>query len=42
MPAELHIYEQGGHGFGLKAGNTIPGQLDWKARAIDWLRGRGW
>lgn len=42
VPAEIHIYEQGGHGFGLKAGNTLPGQLDWKARAIDWLRGRGW
>jgi acetyl esterase/lipase len=42
VPAEIHIYEQGGHGFGLKAGNTLPGQLDWKARVIDWLRGRGW
>jgi acetyl esterase/lipase len=42
VPAEIHIYEKGGHGFGLKAGNTLPGQLDWKARAIDWLRGRGW
>ncbi len=42
VPAEIHIYETGGHGYGLKAGNTLPGQLDWKARAIDWLRGRGW
>lgn len=42
VPAEIHIYEKGGHGFGLKAGNTLPGQLDWKARAIDWLRTRGW
>jgi acetyl esterase/lipase len=42
VPAEIHIYEKGGHGYGLKAGNTLPGQLDWKARAIDWLRGRGW
>jgi len=42
VPAEIHIYEKGGHGFGLQAGNTLPGQLDWKARAIDWLRGRGW
>jgi acetyl esterase/lipase len=40
VPAEIHIYEKGGHGYGLKAGNTLPGQLDWKARAIDWLRGR--
>ena len=42
VPAEIHIYEKGGHGFGLKASTTLPGQLDWKARAIDWLRGRGW
>lgn len=42
VPAEIHVYEKGGHGFGLKAGNTLPGQLDWKARAIDWLRSRGW
>lgn len=42
VPAEIHIYEQGGHGFGLKAGNTLAGQLDWKARSIGWLRGRGW
>ncbi|NBX30243.1 alpha/beta hydrolase [bacterium] len=42
VPAEIHIYEKGGHGFGLKAGNMLPGQLDWKARGIDWLRGRGW
>jgi acetyl esterase/lipase len=42
VPAEIHIYEKGGHGYGLKAGNTLPGQLDWKARAIDWLRTRGW
>ncbi len=42
VPAEIHIYEKGGHGFGLKAGNTLPGQLDWKARAIDWLRSHGW
>lgn len=42
VPAEIHIYEKGGHGFGLKAGNTLPGHLDWKARAFDWLRTRGW
>lgn len=42
VPAEIHIYEKGGHGFGLKAGNTLPGQLDWKARALEWLRARGW
>jgi acetyl esterase/lipase len=42
VPAEIHIYEKGGHGYGLKAANTLPGQLDWKARAIDWLHAHGW
>lgn len=42
VPAEIHVYEKGGHGFGLKAGNTLPGTLDWKDRAIDWLHGRNW
>jgi acetyl esterase/lipase len=42
VPSEIHVYEKGGHGFGLKAGNTLPGTLDWKARALDWLHGRGW
>ena len=42
VPAEIHIYEKGGHGFGLKAGNSLPGQVDWKDRAIEWLRSRGW
>jgi hypothetical protein len=40
VPAEIHVDEKGGHGFGLKQGNTLPGMTDWKARAIDWLRGR--
>jgi acetyl esterase/lipase len=42
VPAEIHIYEKGGHGYGLKARHAIPGQFDWKDRAIDWLRTRGW
>ena len=37
IPAELHIYERGGHGFGmnLRPGTTGPG--DWQKRAFDWL-----
>ncbi|MEI6238974.1 MAG: alpha/beta hydrolase [Planctomycetia bacterium] len=42
VPAEIHIYEKGGHGFGLKANNSLPGTFDWKARAIEWLRLHGW
>lgn len=39
VPVEMHIYERGGHGFGL-------GQLDvalgsWPGRLADWLRLRG-
>lgn len=37
IPAELHIYERGGHGFGMnpRPGATGPG--DWQKRAFDWL-----
>jgi endo-1,4-beta-xylanase len=37
VPAELHIYERGGHGF-LQPG---PAQT-WNARFIDWMDGRGY
>lgn len=39
VPAELHIYEQGGHGVGLA--KQIPGTADWPQRCAEWLRGRG-
>ena len=35
VPAEIDVYEKGGHGFGLKQGSTLPDMTDWKARAID-------
>ena len=41
MPAELHIYEAGGHGFGMRKRDNAPGTSDWPNRALDWLRGRG-
>jgi acetyl esterase/lipase len=35
VPAELHLYEHGGHGFGLH----IPGSKeDWFASCIDWMK----
>lgn len=40
VPAELHIYETGGHGFGLRASKS-PATTDWTLRAADWLRTRG-
>jgi len=39
-PAELHVYQKGGHGFGLRPG--IGTTSDWPNRAEDWLRAGGW
>jgi len=40
-PVELHVYEHGGHGFGLdgKAGTTSTG---WSAALLTWLGAHGW
>jgi acetyl esterase/lipase len=38
VPAELHIYQFGGHGFGLAP--LDPVLSSWTARLADWLRGR--
>lgn len=35
VPAEMHIYEKGGHGFGKGAVSS------WMLRCSDWMRGRG-
>jgi acetyl esterase/lipase len=38
-PAELHLYEQGGHGFGAsKTGHPVDGWLD---RLAEWMQTRG-
>lgn len=39
MPVELHLYEKGGHGFGL--GKTKGAVSSWTVRCEDWLRGHG-
>lgn len=40
VPAELHIYSTGGHGFGLRPNVTqAPG--DWPGRLEGWLKARG-
>ncbi len=39
VPAELHMYESGGHGFGL--GSTNPRISSWSQRLAEWLRDRG-
>jgi len=39
VPAELHIYESGGHGFGL--GSTNPRVSSWSQRMAEWMSDRG-
>ncbi|HQX50046.1 MAG TPA: alpha/beta hydrolase [Planctomycetaceae bacterium] len=41
VPTEFHIYEKGGHGFGMRPREGSSGTRDWQARASDWLRLRG-
>ncbi len=39
VPAELHLYSKGGHGYGLR--RTEMTVTTWPARAEDWLRSSG-
>ncbi len=39
VPAEMHIYARGGHGFGFAS--TDAALSSWPGRLADWLRGRG-
>ncbi len=39
VAAELHVYETGGHGFGLRP--TGKNSATWPARCEDWMRDRG-
>ena len=40
VPAELHVYETGAHGFGPNPSDPI--LATWKDRCTDWLRRHGW
>jgi len=40
VPVELHVYGSGGHGFGLRPGETAV--ADWPERMVDWMRDRGY
>lgn len=42
VPAELHVYERGGHGYGLRRREKSPGTADWPHRLVDWLSTRGY
>jgi len=40
VPAELHLYEKGPHGFGMRGGYGPTS--DWPQRAAEWMRSHGW
>jgi acetyl esterase/lipase len=40
VPAELHLYAKGGHGYGLRPSKNPVS--NWPKRAEEWLRGSGW
>jgi len=40
VPAELHLYPQGGHGYGLRRTNNPV--TAWPDRAAEWMRASGW
>lgn len=39
VPAEMHIYAQGGHGFGMRVGEKP--HATWPARCAEWLKSEG-
>jgi acetyl esterase/lipase len=39
VPAELHVYEKGEHGFGMGKGDPV--LSTWTGHCIDWMKGRG-
>jgi acetyl esterase/lipase len=41
VPAELHIYAKGGHGFGLRRVEGMP-HTAWPERCEEWMRQSGW
>lgn len=41
VPVELHFYEQGGHGFGIRGVADRP-LASWPMLVTEWLRARGW
>jgi acetyl esterase/lipase len=39
VPAEMHLYPSGGHGYGLRPDGKLV--TTWPQRAEDWLRSQG-
>jgi acetyl esterase/lipase len=40
VSAELHVFEKGGHGFGMKP--NLGQASTWPQRAADWMKAHGW
>lgn len=40
VPAELHLYEKGPHGFGLRQG--LGPTSNWPQRCVEWMQSHGW
>jgi acetyl esterase/lipase len=40
IPAEMHLYEKGHHGFGVRPG--LGSTSEWPKRLEEWLRAHGW
>jgi acetyl esterase/lipase len=41
VPAEMHIFKDGGHGFGMGKNQSVASRT-WHLRLADWLRANGW
>ena len=39
VPAEMHLYQSGGHGFGMRPGKGPTS--DWPKRCAEWMAARG-
>lgn len=41
VPTEVHIYQEGGHGFGMRPREGAAVSRDWPKLALEWLQGLG-
>jgi acetyl esterase/lipase len=41
VPSELHVYDTGGHGYGLRSMDSLP-VTGWTGRCADWMKRNGW
>lgn len=41
VPAELHVYAKGGHGFGLRPTEGVPAPAAWPEQCAEWMKSIG-